>query len=226
MVAKVLISNGFQPDKGLGKELDGIAKPVAFQKNPEIFRLDYTGTAKERRPGWRAQGKKPLSPFHQWGHHIPRSNCEWVLPTNQELANWTAEALPELVSQKIINTVTSLQSDNATLNLNNTNESCEQDEGEGPEEQALVKLERLLEQERPKLQFGAKELETINLSKKEEVKEIWVGKQMSLDLRQKLVELLTEYADVFAWSYSDMPGLDTTIVEHRLPLSPNVVLVQ
>ena len=35
-----------------------------------------------------------------------------------------------------------------------------------------------------------------------------------------MIELLKEFADVFAWSYQDMPGLDTSIVEHRLPLKP------
>ncbi|RDX84865.1 hypothetical protein CR513_34014, partial [Mucuna pruriens] len=29
---------------------------------------------------------------------------------------------------------------------------------------------------------------------------------------------LKEYADVFAWSYQDMPSLDREIVEHKLPL--------
>ncbi|RDX84228.1 hypothetical protein CR513_34761, partial [Mucuna pruriens] len=43
------------------------------------------------------------------------------------------------------------------------------------------------------------------------------------DLRQRLVELLKEYTNVFAWSYRDMSGLETTIVEHKLPLMPNAV---
>ncbi|XP_050881388.1 uncharacterized protein LOC127084911, partial [Lathyrus oleraceus] len=33
--------------------------------------------------------------------------------------------------------------------------------------------------------------------------------------------LLHEYVDVFAWSYQDMPGLDTDIVVHKLPLQPD-----
>ena len=36
--------------------------------------------------------------------------------------------------------------------------------------------------------------------------------------KEKLIELLREYSDVFAWSYQDMPGLDTDIVVHCLPL--------
>ena len=33
-----------------------------------------------------------------------------------------------------------------------------------------------------------------------------------------MIDLLQDYNDVFAWSYQDMPGLDTDIVVHRLPL--------
>ena len=33
-----------------------------------------------------------------------------------------------------------------------------------------------------------------------------------------MIDLLRKYSDVFAWSYQDMPGLDTNIVVHHLPL--------
>ncbi|RDX58511.1 hypothetical protein CR513_62168, partial [Mucuna pruriens] len=91
-----------------------------------------------------------------------------------------------------INTEIYLQIDNVTLKPDNANESSGKDEGEGLEEEAL---------EGPKLQSRAEELEIINLSDEEEAREIRVGKQMSLYLRQRLVELLKEYANVFAWSY-------------------------
>ncbi|RDX67112.1 hypothetical protein CR513_54043, partial [Mucuna pruriens] len=54
MAAKVLISNGFQPDKGLGKELDGIIELVALQENLGRSGLGYIGIEKEGRPGRRA----------------------------------------------------------------------------------------------------------------------------------------------------------------------------
>ena len=41
---------------------------------------------------------------------------------------------------------------------------------------------------------------------------------LSLATRKELIDLLQDYSDVFAWSYQDMPGLDTNIVVHRLPL--------
>jgi hypothetical protein len=33
-----------------------------------------------------------------------------------------------------------------------------------------------------------------------------------------MIALLKEYSDCFAWDYTEMPGLDKSIVEHRLPL--------
>ena len=36
-------------------------------------------------------------------------------------------------------------------------------------------------------------------------------------VKERLVQLLNEYVEIFAWSYEDIPGLDTYIVVHRLP---------
>nr|AAT85304.1 reverse transcriptase (RNA-dependent DNA polymerase) domain containing protein [Oryza sativa Japonica Group]ABF96312.1 retrotransposon protein, putative, unclassified [Oryza sativa Japonica Group] len=40
--------------------------------------------------------------------------------------------------------------------------------------------------------------------------------------RAKLIELLKEFRDCFAWEYYEMPGLSRSIVEHRLPIKPGV----
>ena len=45
-----------------------------------------------------------------------------------------------------------------------------------------------------------------------------IGITLSPATRKELIDLLQDYNDVFAWSYQDMPGLDTNIVVHRLPL--------
>ncbi|RDX65958.1 putative protein K02A2.6, partial [Mucuna pruriens] len=89
------------------------------------------------------------------------------------------------------------------------------DEGDDLEEVELEDLEKLLEQERPRLQSGAEEIVVVNVGEEGEVKEIWVGRLMSTGLKQRLIKLLKEYVDIFAWSYRDMLGLDTTIIEHR-----------
>ena len=40
------------------------------------------------------------------------------------------------------------------------------------------------------------------------------------------MDLLQDYNNVFAWSYQDMPGLDTDIVVHRLPLREECVPIK
>ena len=61
-------------------------------------------------------------------------------------------------------------------------------------------------------------MEVINLGTDEEAKEVRVGSALQDEVKTKLIELLKEYKDVFAWSYQDMPDLDTDIVVHHLPL--------
>jgi hypothetical protein len=34
----------------------------------------------------------------------------------------------------------------------------------------------------------------------------------------RLISLLHKYVDIFAWTCMDMPGLNTNIVVHRIPL--------
>lgn len=47
-----------------------------------------------------------------------------------------------------------------------------------------------------------------------------VGASLDKHVHTELVKLLQDYVDIFAWSYQDMHGLDTNIVEHHLPLKP------
>ena len=60
----------------------------------------------------------------------------------------------------------------------------------------------------------------INLGWEEDPKEVNIGASLHPDVKRKLIELLKEYVDIFAWSYQDMLGLDTDIVEHHFPLKP------
>ena len=43
---------------------------------------------------------------------------------------------------------------------------------------------------------------------------------MTIPIHEELASLLKDYQDIFAWSYQDMPGLSSDIVQHRLPLNP------
>ncbi|RDY10762.1 hypothetical protein CR513_04673, partial [Mucuna pruriens] len=83
---------------------------------------------------------------------------------------------------------------------------------------ALVDIEWWIDREKPKFEAPTKDLESINLREGTEGREVRIGKQLPPDTRTKLIKLLKEYVDVFAWSYQDMPSLDREIVEHKLPL--------
>ena len=79
-------------------------------------------------------------------------------------------------------------------------------------------LLRLVEQDERQILPHQKIKEVVNLGTKEERKEMKIGTTLSPAIRKELIDLLQDYSNVFAWSYQDMPGLDTDIVVHHLPL--------
>ena len=79
-------------------------------------------------------------------------------------------------------------------------------------------LLRLVEQEERQILPHQEITEVVNLGTEEEKKEVKIGTILSSATKKELIDLLQDYSDVFAWSYQDMPGLDTDIVVHRLPL--------
>ena len=94
-------------------------------------------------------------------------------------------------------------------------EAEEEEDEEIPDE-----ISPLLQQEERAIQPYKEPIEVINLGSKEDRKEVKIGALLSPLVKESLIKLLKEFPDVFAWSYQDMPGLDTDIVEHHLPLKP------
>src|SRR3954466_9690709 len=46
----------------------------------------------------------------------------------------------------------------------------------------------------------------------------FVNKNLEVDCKVKIIELLKEYICCFAWEYHEMSGLSRELVEHRLPI--------
>lgn len=69
-------------------------------------------------------------------------------------------------------------------------------------------------------------MEIVNLGTKKDMKEVKISVILDDKVKTKLIKLLHEYMDVFAWSYQGIPGLDTEIVVHRLPLREECPLVK
>ncbi|KAM1771248.1 hypothetical protein ACFX11_046092 [Malus domestica] len=61
-------------------------------------------------------------------------------------------------------------------------------------------------------------LKTINLGTEENPRPIQISGLLETEDRAKIVDLLHEFKDCFAWHYTEMPGLDPTLVEHIMPI--------
>ena len=93
-----------------------------------------------------------------------------------------------------------------------------QAEDEGEEDcEVLGELVRLLQQEERVIQPHEEPVEVVNLGTNEDRKEIKIGAGLENSVKERLVQMLRDYIEVFSWSYKDMPGLDIDIVVHRLP---------
>lgn len=50
---------------------------------------------------------------------------------------------------------------------------------------------------------------------------IRVGSLLSPEIKESLVTFLRNNSDVFTWSHDDMPGIDPSVISHRLNVDPN-----
>ncbi|CAL2276707.1 unnamed protein product [Prunus armeniaca] len=66
----------------------------------------------------------------------------------------------------------------------------------------------------------SEELETVILN--EEFPDRWVkiGTNLGPDLQRQFIDFFRQQAEVFAWSYDDMPGISPDVISHKLSISP------
>jgi hypothetical protein len=64
--------------------------------------------------------------------------------------------------------------------------------------------------------------ETINLGTPENPKNTNLNKTISKDERKSYLKLFRQYQDVFACSYRDLKTYDSRIIQHTIPLNPEV----
>lgn len=58
----------------------------------------------------------------------------------------------------------------------------------------------------------------VNLGTEQNPQPTYISKLLEPTFRDKLIYLLQEYKDCFAWTYEEMPGLSRDLVEHKLPI--------
>jgi hypothetical protein len=68
--------------------------------------------------------------------------------------------------------------------------------------------------------MSAEKLEEIDIGDGDKPRPTFIRANLDSSFREELIKLLKEYKYCFAWDYSEMPGLDRSIVEHQLPIKP------
>ena len=69
-------------------------------------------------------------------------------------------------------------------------------------------------------------LETINLGNDENPRLIKIGSALNAKEKKDLQELLMEFQEVFAWSYKDMPGINSEITKHHVDTHDHMAKIE
>uniref|UniRef100_A0A2N9GXD9 Integrase catalytic domain-containing protein n=1 Tax=Fagus sylvatica TaxID=28930 RepID=A0A2N9GXD9_FAGSY len=145
----------------------------------------------------------------------PTRHCQ----QGEEAKTWTCVPLLQRVSSS--NEITRKTSNDPHVSKIDNKTNCSLDNIDNSDEEIelpndiLEALERQDEGSKPNIE----ELEIVNLADKgEEPREVKIGTRCAAEQKEALIALLREFHEIFAWSYQDMPGLDTDIVVHKIPL--------
>ena len=89
----------------------------------------------------------------------------------------------------------------------------------------LIPVENIFDQndvfKSPRIQFDDEEVESCNLGTVAMPKMIKISKIFSTDMKQKYIEMMKRFIDVFSWSYADLKKYDPTIIQHSIPIKEN-----
>ena len=90
----------------------------------------------------------------------------------------------------------------------------------------MVPLERIFSKYdtplKPAMQSSEENVMDCNIGTREKPGILNISKAISMEQRERYVKLLKEYVDIFSWSYKDLKTYDTNIIQHKVPLKPNV----
>ena len=65
------------------------------------------------------------------------------------------------------------------------------------------------------------DMDDVPLVEGESTRNLKIGSKLPEGLRRRLVDFLRSKPDCFAWSHSDMPGIDPAIIVHQLQVDPS-----
>ncbi|PKI78545.1 hypothetical protein CRG98_001052 [Punica granatum] len=138
---------------------------------------------------------------------------------NEELNNWTPVPRYSAVIADVLHS-----NPNHRHVDSNPSEECLGEPrpiyfGEGLDEDSQVpEIEEGLHRLEGRQLTSVEPTEEINVGTEDKPRTIKIGSGLDPTQRALMIDFLTRYQEVFAWSYADMPGLDPSIVKHFLPL--------
>ncbi|XP_071918757.1 uncharacterized protein [Coffea arabica] len=229
MMAKKMIRGRYEFDKGLGRNLQGILKPVELIEKKDQFGLGFRPTARdiqEMKARKRAEKEGKLGALD-----IPP--LRYTFPKPAEVI--TSEFSPiDEVETNLTHLFVGAISENGpsddaefqtfpkelyTTGPPSTS-PCERSFDESDSEEVFDSFSKDLEQYEEKLKPNLEETEIVNVGTETEVKEIQISIHLNKKQKEEMIEFLSMFQDVFAWSYDDMTGISTDVVVHRLPTNP------
>ena len=75
---------------------------------------------------------------------------------------------------------------------------------------------------KPVIQSSEENVMDCNIGTAENPRMVKISRSLTAEQRSRDIKLLKEHVDVFAWSYEELRTYDTSIIQHKVPLKPNV----
>ncbi|XP_070010727.1 uncharacterized protein [Nicotiana sylvestris] len=205
-IESILNWSGYEPGKGLGKNLQGITKPIKLKEHEEDEALAAMKNL------FLEEDMDCYVIFEEEGEEGPSIQA---VNRGERLTNWSVRTTSAQKASGI--TITYLDDEPTTVTCN---EAMQQTDIDSEEEDIPEEVVREVEnfENRPKSNLD--ETEIVDLGDAENIKDTRINMHLSPSEKKEYTEFLKEYKDIFAWSYDDMTGLSTSIVAHKLPTDP------
>ncbi len=68
----------------------------------------------------------------------------------------------------------------------------------------------------------SEELDTVKLEDERPERTVRIDANLPPRMKESLIQFLKNNKDVFAWSHEDMPGIDPSIITHKLNVNPSL----
>ncbi|PKI71427.1 hypothetical protein CRG98_008178 [Punica granatum] len=229
MIGKVLLSHNYIPGTGLGAHGQGISRPIEVEEYKHRRGLGFRPSCHEiveaRRGnhlrclvvhyGRLSRGMQvpPLSHFFPGPPFIIGSTLDGPSSDFDD----TLDALPTMyiVTEEIPSGV-HIRPAQENEELNNWTSVLRYSAVIA--DVLVPEIEESLRRLEDRQLTSLEPMEEINVGTEEEPRTLKIGTGLDPTQRARMIDFLTKYQEVFAWSYADMPGLDPSIVKHFLPL--------